>query len=602
MLLEFFNINSSMQFPGVCFSGDELKYVFAGFFSCANYLIKRVLDCCAKHIGKYALRVVLLVVSCALSMNALATNSLPKHPLPVLAVWLWGDNADASASLPQKKRTLLDLVNETSIQRDFFHRIVGEGINRIYLNVNLDAAGNFIFQDHLDALSQFIRRAHLHRIEVFALFGDTAYVAPENHAAIVGERGLLSAILGFNSLYQNGFDGIQSDIEPYYDGSTGEPTDLSIVGPFYLEIMSQIATRISSHRRANQRHFVFEAAIPFWYGMSGDDGSAPKQINYAGTRATMDWHLLRLVDSVAVMAYRDVAEGVNGVIALSEPTLKIAEILNKDVLIALETQKPNPKFGVTANLTVYEEGRNGLNRIMSRINKKFAERTVFRGIALHHYASLLNLQPGREIDETLLDRGVIWSKDAASGVRLWDVSGNYGNYGNHSKNNRINSGEYRASLAIDADVQGGWGAGVSFLISSPETQQFLNASDFNAIEVTWCSNIDAVLQLADARWHDLDDSVPIGDLPKTDGKQHTRLIPLGRPHPVWGITVGEDPRFIYSGSNEYGWIDRSLLASLFLRFSAPQKGNFQLIGMRFVKSNNSSDIQSLELKLCKDEV
>ena len=590
-----------MQFLSTCFRCRSLQHVFGALVSCLNGLSSHLLHSCKKNIGNNIGNAALSVIFFVLPAVASATDQVSKHSPPVLAVWLWGDNTDASASLHQKKRALLDLITESSIQREFFHRVIGQGINRIYLNVNLDADGTFVFQNHLDELSQFIHRAHAHRIDVFALFGDTAYVTPANHAAIVGERGLLNAILGFNSLYQNGFDGIQSDIEPYYDGATGEPTDLSLVGPYYLEIMSQIAGRISSHRRTNQRRFVFEAAIPFWYGMPGDDGSAPKQINYAGALTTMDWHLLRLVDSVAVMAYRDVAEGANGVIALSEPTLRIAEVLNKDVLIALETQKPNPKFGVTANLTVYEEGKKGLVRIMSRISENFAGRAVFRGIALHHYASLMDLQVGREIDETQLARGVIWSKAAASGVRLWEVSGNYGNYGNHAKNNRIHSGQNHARLAIDVDAQGGWGSGVSFLISTPEAQQFLNATDFNAMEVTWCSNIDAVLQLADARWHDLDDSVPIGNLPKTDGIELTRLIPLGQPHPVWGITVGEDPRFVYSGSNEYGWIDRSRLASAFLRFFAPQKGNFQLIDMRFVKSNDSGILKVDASKSCNNK-
>lgn len=534
---------------------------------------------------------VLCLIALALPEIVCAANVSPSfRQQSVLAVWVWGDNAEASASLTQKKRSLLDLVAEPSMQREFFHRVLGQGINRVYLNVNLDSVGTFVFANHLPELSQFIRRAHAHRIEVFALFGDTAYVLPPGHAAIVGEAGLLNTILAFNSLYQEGFDGIQSDIEPYYDGATGAPTDLSVVGPPYLDITARMAERIAAFRHANERRFVFEAAIPFWYGMPGDDGSAPKEISYAGTVATMDWHLLRLVDSVAVMAYRDVAEGANGLIALAAPTLQIAETLHKDVLVALETQKPNPRYGVTANLTLFEEGQRGLVRMMSKISEHYAGHPAYRGIALHHYASLIDLGIGREIDETLLARGVIWNKDAASGVRLWDVSGNFGNYGNYARNNKIHSGEENARLVIDVDAQGGWGAGVSFLFSSPETQHFLNGRVFDAIEVSWCSNVDAVLQLADARWHDLDDSIPIGSLPKSYGVPVSQRIPLGQPHPIWGVAVGEDPRFVYSGSNEYGWIDRSRLASMFLRFPAPQKGGFELIGLRFVKANEPAPV------------
>ena len=301
------------------------------------------------------------------------------------------------------------------------------------------------------------------------------------------------------------------------------------------------------------------------------------------------------------MAYRDIAGGANGLIALAAPTLQIADILRKDVLIALETQKPNPRFGVTANLTLYEEGRRGLKRIMRSIAEHYAEHPAYRGIALHHYASLIDLGIGREIDETLLARGVVWTKDAASSVRLWDVSGNYGNYGNYARNNKIHSGEENARLVIDVDTQGGWGSGISFLFSSPETKRFLNGDVFDAIEVIWCSNIDSVLQLADARWHDLDDSVPLGNLPKSDGVAVSQRIPLGQPHPIWGVTVGEDPRFVYSGSSEYGWIDRSRLASMFLRFPAPQKGYFELIELSFVKNDAPAALSPNTAKNCKQQ-
>lgn len=521
----------------------------------------------------------------------------------VLAIWLWGDNADASATAGQKEHSLLDLVTQHHVQREFFHRIIENGINRIYLNVNTDNQGTFIFANHHSELSHFISQAHTRKIEVFALFGDTAYVDPSSHPLIIGKQSLLEAIFSFNRFSSNGFDGIQSDIEPYYDGISGSPTDLAVVGPDYLAITAGIAEKISSHRKTNKKKFVFEAAIPFWYGLPGDDGHPPRLINYGGVITTMDRHILQLVDSVAVMAYRDTAEGNNGVIALAEPTMKIAEELGKDVLIALETQKPNSRFGVTGNLTLFEEGRQGLKRMLTSISSHYAKHPSYRGIALHHYDSLLQLGSGRILDTSLLARGIIWTNNYSTGVRLWDISGNYGHYGNFARDNFIHSAEEESRLRIDVDARGAWGSGISFLFSAPENLQFLDASNFRYIDIVWCSTVESVLQLADERWHALDDSVPVAQLPATHGKPAAKRIVIGKTHPLWGTDTGEDPRLIYSGSDEYGWIDRSRLASMFLRIPAPQTGSFELIEMRFASGEFSAlEISDSDnLRACKPD-
>lgn len=524
----------------------------------------------------------LMIYLCMNTAAAQETNATPitanEH---VLAAWLWGDNSDASATPKQKKQYLLDLIKYPHVQREFFHKVIAHHINRIYLNVNTDSDGKFIFSDHHDDLKRFIVQAHARNIEVFALFGDTNYVAPTSHSLILGKSGLLEEILSFNRISTDGFDGIQSDIEPYYDGNTGTPTDLSIVGPHYLEITAGIAKKIAEHREESNKKLIFEAAIPFWYGMSDDYGSPAKKILFNGIDATIDWHVINLTDSVAVMAYRDVAAGENGVIALSAPTLRIAQDLGKKVLIALETQKPNPRFGVTGNLTLFEEGRLGLNRMLAAISEHYKAHPSYRGIALHHYDSLLHLNQGRLLDTSLLEQGIIWTKDFSTGIRLWDISGNYGQYGNIAKNNYIHSAEDDSRLRIDVDARGAWGSGVSILFSEPENHKFMDSRKFYYIDMVWCSTVEAILQLADARWHALDDSVPLAYLPKTNGKPTAMRISIGKTHPFWGTAIGDDPKYIYSGSDEYGWIDRSQLASMFLRIPATQRGAFELIDMRF---------------------
>ena len=504
----------------------------------------------------------------------------------VKAVWLWGDNAHATASNEQKRRYLLELIGNTSVQREFLHRLIQFGINRVYLNVDLTNEGDFLFTGHEVELSRFIDRAHRAGVQVYALFGHGSYADVANQHKITGPTGLIESLLAFSVMNSPGFDGVQSDVEPYYDPTSGVATDLAVAGPPYLELMAAIARRLAAGNKVNGSQIRFEAAIPFWYSMPGDDGTPAKAVMFNGQVATMDYHILSLVDSVAVMAYRNRADGANGVIAISTPTVKLAETLGKDVLVALETQRPNPKFGVTSHITLFTEGLAGLQLVSSQVSSKFASSPAYKGIAWHHYESLINLGQGREIRSESLKEGVLWTPKYATGVGLWDVSGNFGSYGNTKRDNEIASGEQDNHLIIDVRANGGWGAGVSFSFSSPKEQIYFDGMKYSAIFVRYCADTESVLQIADARWGDLDDSIPLGTLPATAGLVREEIMPLGRAHPVWGVIVGEDPRYVYSGSDEYGWIDRSRLASLFLRFPPIQSGRLELIDLRFIDEKN----------------
>jgi len=500
----------------------------------------------------------------------------------VRAVWLWGDNAAGTADSSQKLGYLLELVGNSNRQREFFHRVLRLGINRVYLNVNLDTDGGFAFAGHMGSLTGFIEKAHAFNIKVYALFGHGSYARPENHHKIIGSGGLIDGIIAFNALHGSGFDGVQSDVEPYFDPDTGAATDLLVVGPSFLALTRGMSDRLSQYKGVQSQPIVLEAAIPFWYSLVADDGSSPRSVFFEDRFDTLDRHILRIVASVAVMAYRDRADGPNGVIALANPTIQAAEEMGKEVLIALETQKPNPKYGVTSHITLFEEGLRGARKLSDEVSRHYAKSSSFRGIAWHHYESLLALGDGRPFDPSLLKQGVLWTGGVATGVRVWDVSGNYGHYGNTERNNQIASTQLNGHLLVDVVTRGGWGSGVSLIFSRPEKREFFNAIEHTAVEMVYCSNIRSTLQLADARWHDLDDSIPIGEMNPT-GSQTARVrVPIGKLHPIWQVVVAENPRYVYSGSDEYGWIDRSRIAGLFLRFPSLQSGRFELIDLRFV--------------------
>lgn len=104
--------------------------------------------------------------------------------------------------------------------------------------------------------------------------------------------------------------------------------------------------------------------------------------DWAGTRCAID-AVLGLADRLSVMAYRDHAEGANGILDVSWPARRACSELGIEYRIGVETQ-PAEKAGGPGN-TFAEEGRAALEREAAIVADHLGQDPFFLGVAVHDW-------------------------------------------------------------------------------------------------------------------------------------------------------------------------------------------------------------------------
>ncbi len=120
------------------------------------------------------------------------------------------------------------------------------------------------------------------------------------------------------------------------------------------------------------------AAVPFWWDLS----------EYSTKNRLLIEHVLKAVDGVVVMAYRDHAEGVDGIVDLAQDEVELASNMGKQVVVGIET-------GATSldKVTFQEEGEAFMEGELVKVEASFAGSTGYAGVAIHHYGAYRTLTP-----------------------------------------------------------------------------------------------------------------------------------------------------------------------------------------------------------------
>jgi hypothetical protein len=154
------------------------------------------------------------------------------------------------------------------------------------------------------------------------------------------------------------FDAVHVDVEPY--ALAAWQTDRTRTAQSYVTMLDKLNTATT---------LKLEADVAFWYG----EISLPKKLNLAD-------EVLRTVDAVTVMSYRDTVAGVTGVGA---DFLRRGTAVHKPVRLGVETQP----LTECAYCTFAEEGVTALDAALAGIEADSATNASFAGIAVHHYDS-----------------------------------------------------------------------------------------------------------------------------------------------------------------------------------------------------------------------
>ena len=175
----------------------------------------------------------------------------------------------------------------------------------------------------------FLAKLNQNGLRAYALDGFKDYALPVWHDRVLKT---VDNVIRYNQLADDGerFHGIHYDIEPYLIAGFSGPRRQGILHS-YLELLEKIA------RRARGADLAFGVDIPFWYDDRDELTGIPFTVDFKGSRKPASEHVLDLAGHIAVMDYRTVAYGADGIIALAQTELEYAARTGKRVFVGLET-------------------------------------------------------------------------------------------------------------------------------------------------------------------------------------------------------------------------------------------------------------------------
>ncbi|WIV19182.1 hypothetical protein QPK24_23190 [Paenibacillus polygoni] len=169
-----------------------------------------------------------------------------------------------------------------------------------------------------------------------------------------------------DALSHEQFKGIHLDIEPYL--LENWDTNQEEIIYQYQTLLLQIGNF------AENLNATLGVDIPFWFDEITYD-------NKYGQGYLSQW-LIQNTDETTIMAYRNFAEGKNGIIDLSTQEVDWAEQENKNITIAVETEKTPEE-----HVSFYNKNKHTLVSEIKHVQNHYKGRIA--GIAIHSFESMI---------------------------------------------------------------------------------------------------------------------------------------------------------------------------------------------------------------------
>lgn len=282
--------------------------------------------------------------------------ALGATPAAPRAVWIW----------EQESYAMVESAAAAERAFDFLRR---RDVGTLYLYADAWRGRNLIV-DAPDAYRDFIARAHRKGFQVYALLGSAElrteeYVLPGRRRQALA---MLQRVLDYNAAAATAarFDGVNYDIEPHLlDAWDTRKSEL-------LHDYVALTAAFMAARRASGQTLAVGPAMPFWY-----DGT---QVTWQGRTRPMSEHVIELCDYVALMDYRNQAEGRDGIIAHAASEMRHAAEVGKQVVIGLEIGPSEP-----SKVTFQHLREADLARAIDQTTRAYQDNPAFAGFVLHHY-------------------------------------------------------------------------------------------------------------------------------------------------------------------------------------------------------------------------
>lgn len=273
------------------------------------------------------------------------------------AVWTW-------------ERESYAMLESRAAAEAAFEFLRSKRVDTIYLYADAFEGRNLL-AGQPQRYRSFIAQAHERGFRVYALLG-SAYLHTERYI-LPGERkaatAMMKRVLDYNASAAavERFDGANLDIEPHLLDEWNDASRENLLRDFL-----DVSAAWMAMKKASGQALAIGPAMPFWF-----DGIP---VHWCGRTRPASEHFANVYDYVALMDYRDHADGRDGIIAHAAREMAYAEKIGKHVVIGLELT-PNELKKVTFN----HRREADLAREMAATEKAYGKSKAFDGFALHHY-------------------------------------------------------------------------------------------------------------------------------------------------------------------------------------------------------------------------
>lgn len=301
---------------------------------------------------KHTLACLALMLACAGGAAHASDAAAPR------AIWTWEEDSSAMLQQPAAAERAIAFLKSKSVDTVFLYADAFEGGNPIVSNPA--------------QYRRLIRRLHASGLRVYALLGSAylhteRYVLPRHHADAVA---MLQRVLDYNrtAALDERFDGVNVDIEPHILPEWSARKMELLAG--FLDMSDALMRTV----RASGQSLPVGPAIPFWL-----DGI---ELEWKGRRKPVSQHVQDTYDYVALMDYRDRAEGGDGIVSHAMDELQYGETIGRRVLIGVETM-PN----AIKKVSFHHLREADLERELGETRDAVGRMPSFGGFVVHHYGS-----------------------------------------------------------------------------------------------------------------------------------------------------------------------------------------------------------------------
>ncbi|MBI5449842.1 MAG: hypothetical protein HY940_00640, partial [Gammaproteobacteria bacterium] len=274
------------------------------------------------------------------------------------ALWVWEDDT-------------FQLLDREDQWDETFSFLAHQNITTVYLYADRSRKRNII-RDEPGKYRRLIAALHGRGFKVYALLGSIylntqEYILPWRRATATA---MFKNVLRYNagSVELERFDGVNVDIEPYLLDDWSTKRTLRAIQ--YLDL----AAEFMRLKRQSGDALAVGPAMPFWF--DGIDN-----ITWRGKRQRLSDHAQDIYDYVAIMDYRNFAQGSDGMISHALDELEYADRTGKAVVIGVETLDTEPR-----KVTFYGMGQDAMEQQLGIAAAEFSAHPSFAGFAIHHLA------------------------------------------------------------------------------------------------------------------------------------------------------------------------------------------------------------------------